>query len=56
MEKNGAAGLLGVAVTSVNLADFYAEGNESDKDDKINATLERAWAVLESPDAPRDGE
>ena len=56
MEKNGAAGLLGVAVTSVNLADFYAEGNESDKDDKINATLERAWAALESPDAPRDGE
>ncbi len=56
MEKNGAAGLLGVAVTSVNLADFYAEGDESDKDEKINATLERAWASLDSPDVLRNGE
>ena len=56
MEKNGAAGLLGVAVTSVNLADFYAAGDEPEKDEKIGATLERAWAALESPDAPRDGE
>ena len=56
MEKNGAAGLLGVAVTSVNLADYYAEGDESDKDEKINATLERAWASLDSPDALRNGE
>ena len=56
MEKNGAAGLLGVAVTSVNLADFYAAGDEPEKDEKISATLERAWAALESPDAPRDGE
>ena len=56
MEKNGAAGLLGVAVTSVNLADFYAAGDEPEKDEKICATLERAWAALESPDAPRDGE
>ena len=56
MERNGAAGLLGVAVTSVNLADLYAEGDEPDKDQRINAALERAWAALESPDAPRDGE
>ena len=56
MEKNGAAGLLGVAVTSVNLADFYAAGDEPERDEKIGATLERAWASLESPDAPRDGE
>ena len=56
MEKNGAAGLLGVAVTSVNLADLYAEGDEPDKDQRINAALERAWAALESPEAPRDGE
>ena len=56
MEKNGAAGLLGVAVTSVNLADFYAAGDEPEKDEKIGATLERAWAALETPDAPRDGE
>ena len=56
MERNGAAGLLGVAVTSVNLADLYAEGDEPDKDQRINAALERAWAALESPEAPRDGE
>ena len=56
MERNGAAGLLGIAVTSVNLADLFAEGDEPDKDQRINAALERAWAALESPEAPRDGE
>ena len=55
MERNGAAGLLGIAVTSVNLADLFAEGDEPDKDQRINAALERAWAALESPEAPRDG-
>ena len=56
MGKIGVAGLTGVAVTSVNLADFYAVGDEPDKDEKINATLKRAWAALDSPDCPRDGE
>lgn len=56
MEKCGASGRCGVAVTSVNLADFYAAGDEPDKDEKINATLGRAWDALDAPDTPRDGE
>ena len=56
MDSLGAAGRTGVAVTSVNLADFYNAGNDPDKDEKINATLERAWEALDAPDCPRDGE
>ena len=56
MEKLGAAGRTGVAVTSVNLADFYAAGNDPERDEKINAALERAWAALDAPDTPRDGD
>ena len=56
MEKLGAEGRTGVAVTLVNLADFYAAGNDPDKDERINAALERAWAALDAPDTPRDGE
>ncbi|MBP5609852.1 MAG: tetratricopeptide repeat protein [Clostridia bacterium] len=56
MEQLGADGRTGVAVTSVNLADFYATGDDPDRDEKINAALERAWTSLDAPDAPRDGE
>ncbi|MBP5427796.1 MAG: tetratricopeptide repeat protein [Clostridia bacterium] len=56
MEKNGAKGKTGVAVTCVNLADFFEAGDDPDKDEKINAVLERAWAALDDPDTPRDGE
>lgn len=56
MQSKGGAGRTGVAVTSVNLADFYNEGNDPDKDEKINASLERAWEALDAPDCPRDGE
>ena len=56
MEKRGADGKTGVAVTCVNLADFFEAGNVPDKDERINAALERAWAALDDPDAPRDGE
>ena len=31
-------------------------GIEPDKDEKINATLGRAWDALDAPDTPRDGE
>ena len=56
MRSLGGAGRTGVAVTSVNLADFYNEGDDPDRDEKINASLERAWEALDAPDCPRDGE
>ena len=56
MEKKGAEGKTGVAVTCVNLADFFEAGDDPDKDEKINAALERAWAALDDPATPRDGE
>lgn len=56
MRSLGGAGRTGVAVTSVNLADFYNGGDEPDRDEKINAMLECAWEALEAPDCPRDGE
>jgi len=56
MDALGAAGKTGVAVTAVNLADFYNAGDDHDKDEKINAMLERAWGALDAPDTPRDGE
>lgn len=56
MRKRGAEGRTGVAVTEVNLADLYAAGNDPDREEKINAALENAWAALDAPDTPRDGE
>lgn len=56
MESLEAAGRTGVAVTCVNLADFFNAGDDPDKDEKINASLERAFAALDAPDVIRDGE
>ena len=56
MRNRGAEGRTGVAVTEVNLADFYAAGNDPDREEKIKKALDAAWAALDAPDTPRDGE
>ena len=56
MRSLGAKGRTGVAVTAVNLADFYNGGDDPERDGKINAMLDCAWEALDAPDCPRDGE